>query len=321
MRTALNAESEPSMTGTVPASATARATAIGVVAVLLWSLLALLTVLSGQVPPFQLTAMCLAIGALVGLVWARASGVSIGVMARQPLRIWALGVGGIFGYHFFYFTALRNAPVAEAGLIAYLWPLLIVLFSGLLPGERLRFLHLVGAMLAFGGAALILTGGPGSPGAGAGLAFDPAHVAGFAAAGLCALIWSGYSVLSRLAGQAPTVTVAGFCLISAVLSAICHLAFEDTIWPANALQWAAVAALGAGPLGLAFYVWDVGVKRGDIQLLGVAAYAAPLLSTLILGAAGMTALTTQLLLAALLIAGGAALAAIGSARAVRAPKS
>ncbi|MDF2235173.1 DMT family transporter [Albimonas sp. CAU 1670] len=289
------------------AGARLRATAVGALAVLLWALLALLTVRSGQVPPFQLTAMCLGVGALVGVVWARVAGRSALAALRQPWPVAALGIGGIFGYHFFYFTALRNAPAAEAGLIAYLWPLLIVLFSGLLPGERLRPLHLVGALAALAGAALILA--PGGR-----IAFAGEYALGFAAAGLCSLLWSGYSVLSRLAGKAPTEAVTGFCLIGAVLSALAHLALERTVWPATGGEWLAVLALGAGPLGLAFYVWDVGVKRGDIQLLGVAAYAAPLLSTLALAAAGETALTPGLALSAALIAGGAGLAALGSSR-------
>ncbi len=42
-----------------------------------------------------------------------------------------------------------------------------------------------------------------------------------------------------------------------------------------------------GPVGLAFYVWDIGVKQGDIQLLGTSSYAAPLLSTLLLVLVGI----------------------------------
>ncbi|MFT7027455.1 MAG: drug/metabolite transporter (DMT)-like permease [Paracoccaceae bacterium] len=286
----------------MPRSPRARATALGAVAVLLWSVLALLTVLSGDTPPFQLTAMCLGVGAAVGLIRGVAVGRGLGPALRQPPAVWLLGIGGIFGYHFFYFTALRNAPAAEAGLIAYLWPLLIVLFSALLPGERLRAGHVLGALLALAGAALIV-GGAGA------LEFDPAHTLGFVAAGICALTWAGYSVLSRLAGDAPTETVTLFCAVGAALSTLCHIGLETTVWPADAGQWLAALGLGAGPLGLAFYVWDEGVKRGDIQLLGVLSYAAPLLSTLALALAGIAALTPMLALAALLITAGAALAA------------
>ena len=278
-----------------------RATLIGFGAVLLWALLALLTVATGDIPPFQLTAICFAIGGALGLVWVVASGQGWVIFSGLPARVWVIGVGGLFGYHFFYFTALQLAPPAQSSLIAYLWPLLIVLFSGLLPGERLRAGHIVGAVIAFVGAALVVLG----PGA----EFSAAHLPGYAAAGLCALLWSGYSVLSRRMGSAPTATVAVFCLVTAFLSGAAHLALEETVWPEGALAWAAMIALGAGPVGLAFYLWDVGVKRGDIQLLGTASYAAPLLSTFVLIGAGYARPSASLVLAALLIAGGALIAA------------
>ncbi len=282
-----------------------RATAIGFGAVLMWSLLALFTVLSGRTPPFQLAAMCLLVGGAIGVYDLARKRLPLSAALPRSPAIWALGIGGIFGYHALYFTALRNAPPAEAGLIAYLWPLLIVLLSGLLPGERLRLPQVLGALLAFGGAAMILGGADGA------LSFQSAHALGFAAAAGCALVWSGYSVLSRRAGETPTSAVTGFCLVASILSALCHLGFESTVWPEDWVQWGAVLALGLGPVGGAFYLWDVGVKRGDIQLLGVASYAAPLLSTLVLIVAGMAEAGTVLIAAAGLIAGGAALAALG----------
>lgn len=283
-----------------------RATAVGFLAVLLWALLALFTVRAAATPPFQLSALAFAVGAGVGFADMARRGVSPWALLRQPWPVWAVGVGGLFGYHFLYFTALRNAPPAEASLIAYLWPLLIVLFSGLLPGERLRPSHVMGALIAFCGAALIVGRGAGG--------FDAAHAVGYVAAAGCALTWSGYSVLSRRVETAPTDAVSWFCLATAVLSALCHVALERTAWPPDATSWLAVLALGLGPVGAAFYFWDVGVKRGDIQLLGVAAYAAPALSTGALVAAGVAEPTPRLFVAAALIAGGAALAASGSAR-------
>ncbi|MGR3378134.1 MULTISPECIES: aromatic amino acid exporter YddG [Rhodobacterales] len=280
------------------------ATAIGFVAVLLWALLALFTVGSAPVPPLQLNAMCFAIGGAIGLIWLLAKK-RAGQLKGIPLRVYLFGTAGLFGYHALYFGALRLAPPAEAGLIAYLWPLLIVLFSGLLPGESLGKGHLLGALAGFAGAALIVGGGA---------KFDGSALPGYALALACALTWSGYSVLSRRMGKVPTESVVVFCLASAVLSVPLHLSFEDTLWPGSALGWASVAGLGLGPVGLAFYVWDYGVKRGDIQLLGVASYAAPLLSTLILVAAGIAEPGWRLLAAALLITGGAALAARASFR-------
>ncbi len=284
----------------------ARATALGFVAILLWSVLALLTTAAAGVPPFQLNALCFAVGGALGLGVIAARGGSAAAALRQPRAVWALGVGGLFGYHAAYFSALAAAPPAQASLIAYLWPLLIVLFSGLLPGERLRPAHVAGALAAFAGALLIV--GPAAMGE-----VSAGHAAGYGFAAACALIWSGYSVLSRRFGSAPTEAVAGFCLATAALSALCSLAFETPVRP-DAKQWAAILGLGAGPVGAAFYAWDRGMKKGNIQLLGVGAYAAPLLSTLALVAAGVADATPSLLGAAALIAGGAALAALGGRR-------
>lgn len=280
-----------------------QATATGFIAVLLWALLALFTVGSAPTPPLLLNTLCFAIGGTLGLVWTFASGTA-GRLREVPFKVYAFGTLGLFGYHALYFSALRLAPAAEAGLIAYLWPLLIVVFSGFLPGERLRRGHIAGAVLGFAGATLIITGG--------GQGFSAAHLPGYGLALLCALTWSGYSVLSRRIGTAPTASVAVFCLGSAALSLPLHLIFEETILPDHALGWAAIVGLGLGPVGLAFYVWDIGVKRGDIQLLGTSSYAAPLLSTLVLVVTGVATGSQTLFWAALLITGGALIAARAS---------
>lgn len=281
-----------------------RATLVGFTAILLWSLLALFTVGSAPVPPFLLNALCFGIGGAIGLVWMLATG-GPGVLRGVGWKVYAFGTAGLFGYHFLYFSALRMAPAAEAGLISYLWPLFIVLLSGLLPGERLSRAHVAGALLAFAGAALIVLRGA------AGLTAEA--LPGLGLAFLCAVTWAVYSVLSRRLGEVPTASVAVFCLATAALSVLAHLALEDTVWPETGSGWLSILALGLGPVGLAFYTWDVGVKRGDIQLLGVASYAAPLLSTSALVLAGITQPTWTILAAAALIAGGAALAARASA--------
>jgi drug/metabolite transporter (DMT)-like permease len=287
---------------------TRAATATGLVAVLLWSLLALFTAASGTVPPFQLAAMTFLVGGLVGVAGLVARPQSRAAL-RQPPVVWALGIGGLFGYHALYFAALRLAPPAETSLIAYLWPLLIVLFSAFLPGERLRAAHVAGALLGFAGAIALFAG------RGA-LEARSEYLAGYLCAFACAFVWSTYSVLSRRFGEVPTDAVAGFCLATAALSLVCHLAFEATVWPGTTAEWLAVLALGLGPVGLAFYVWDIGMKRGDIRLLGVASYAAPVLSTLILVAAGYAEATRSLALACALIVTGALVATLRPRRAL-----
>ncbi|HEV2557771.1 MAG TPA: EamA family transporter [Microvirga sp.] len=278
------------------------ATLIGSGAILLWSLLALFTAASGTVPPFQLAAMTFLVGGLVGAASWMARPEGLKALRQKPV-VWALGVGGLFGYHALYFAALRLAPPAEAGLINYLWPLLIVLFSSLLPGERLRRAHVAGALLGFAGVVALIAG------RGA-LDARAEHWPGYLCAFTAAFVWSGYSVLSRRFGEVPTDAVAGFCLATAASSLACHLLFETTVWPATAVQWLAILALGIGPVGAAFYLWDVGMKRGDIRLLGVASYAAPVLSTLILVLSGYAEPSLALALACGLIVTGALVATL-----------
>lgn len=278
-----------------------QATFVGFAAILMWSLLSLLTVSSGTVPPFQLAAMTFAIAGAIGAVtWPFRPGAA--ATLKQPMQVWALGVGGLFGYHALYFLALRLAPPAEAQLISYLWPILIVLFSAFLPGERLKAHHIVGALIGLAGTTILFVG-RGS------ITFAQDYLPGFAAAFVAAFTWGTYSVLSRRFAAVPTDVVAGFCLATAALSAICHVLFEQTTWPQTTGQWLAVLGLGIGPVGAAFYAWDIGVKRGDIRILGVASYAAPVLSTAYLVLAGYATASTSLVLAALLITGGGLLAA------------
>ncbi len=276
-------------------------TLAGLGAIGLWSLLALFTTATQGVPPFLLTALTFGLGGLAGLAVVAIRG-RLGAL-RQPLLAWALGVGGLFGYHAAYFAALKFAPPAEASLINYLWPLLIVLFSALLPGEkRLGRRHIIGALCGFGGV-LVLALAKGVAGVGAG--FGHGVVLGYGLALACAFIWSAYSVLSRAMAQVPTEAVAGFCLATAALAFLCHLAFEPALWPQGFLSWGAVLLLGLGPVGAAFFLWDLGMKRGDIRFLGTASYAAPVLSTLALVLGGQAVLTPALGIACALIVLGA----------------
>ena len=277
------------------------ATLIGFTAVLMWAVLAALTAASGRVPPFQLAAMTFLIGGLIGLAtwpWRPQ------VLKRMPRdwRVWALGIGGLFGYHFVYFTAIRSAPPVEVSLLAYLWPLFLVAFSALLPGEKLKWNHVLGVIIGLLGAVLVITRGQG-------LALAQGFGSGHALAFACAIIWALYSVLSRRNGQVSTDVVAGFCLITSGLAFLCHLLFETTVWPETSGQWLAILALGLLPVGAAFYTWDLGVKRGDIMALGASSYASPLLSTLVLIMSGLAQFHWSVIVACLLITVGAVIAA------------
>jgi drug/metabolite transporter (DMT)-like permease len=277
------------------------ATLTGLAAVFMWSFLSLLTVASGTIPPFQLAAITFVIGGSIGVASALFRPGALQALKQSPV-VWLLGVGGLFGYHALYFIALRLAPPAEAQLFNYLWPLLIVLFSAFLPNEKLKSHHIVGVLLGLAGTLVLIAGMRG-------VEIKPEYIIGYLCALGAALAWSTYSVASRPFKNVPTDAVAGFCFVTSALSLVCHLLFEQTVWPASALQWLAILALGVFPVGLAFYAWDRGVKFGDIRALGAASYAAPLLSTILLVIFGYAEPRWSLGLAAVLISLGGVVAA------------
>ena len=280
-----------------------RAMAAGLAAIALWGALAALSVSAGPIPPFQMVAMTFAIGGAIGIVRARLRGIAWRGLLGWPPRVWLIGIGGLFGYHALYFAALQLAPPAEANLVNYLWPLLIVLLAAPFAGERLAWPHLVGSLLGFAGVALLAFG--------RGLDFTPAYALGYALALGCAFTWAFYSVLSRRFGETPTDAIAAFCTASALLSLLCHWLFERTVWPASSGAWLAILAMGLGPAGPAFYLWDHAVKRGDIRALGALSYATPILSTALLIACGLAEPTGAPVVAALLVTVGAVLASKG----------
>lgn len=273
-----------------------RATLAGFAAVLLWSSLAVLTTATGAIPPFQLLALGFGIAGLAGVALLLRPGGAGWRALRQPVASSALGIGALFGYHALYFIALKRAPAVEANLINYLWPLLIVVFAAVLGGVRVRGGQWLGASLGLVAAILLVSEG-GRPD------IDPAHVPGYLAALGAALVWALYSVLNRRFETVPSTAMAGSCLAVGVLGSGAHLAFEQTVAP-TPTQWGLILALGLGPTGIAFWLWDIGTKRGDIAVLGTLSYAAPLLSTGLLLAFGRAAPHwTQAAAVALLLAG------------------
>lgn len=283
------------------------ATALALTAVLLWSFLAHLGARLNHVPPLLVVGMALSLSGLVGL-WRRQDW-------RVSPATYAVGIGGLFGYHFLYFTALRYAPAVEANLINYLWPLLIVLLSPLLlPATPLRWHHMLGAIMGFAGAGLIVTGGQLQP--------DIAHMRGYLIMAGAALTWAAYSLLTKRLPPFPTGAVGGFCLASGLLSLAAFAltapsGLASTEW--TAADAISLVALGLGPMGGAFYAWDAALKRGDPRVIGSLAYLTPLSSTLILVSFGGKSLTWTAAVAMALIVAGAFVGSLDLLRPHRAP--
>ena len=254
-------------------------------------MLALLTRVAA-LPPFELAAVGFGVSGCLGILWLAVRG-RLAVLRQAPAA-WAHGVGGLFGFHALYFASLGLAPAADANLINYTWPLLLILLSACLLGMPLRAKHVAGIVLAGVGCAILL---------GSQAAFPPGAWVGYELAASSAVVWALYSVLARRLATVPSEAVLGFCALTALLAAIAHALFERTVWPSAASVGAAVL-MGLGPVGAAFVLWDIGMKHGDPRRLGTFAFATPVLSTSVLVLAGYAPFSAALLVAAALVAAG-----------------
>lgn len=273
-----------------------QASLLALAAIALWGSLAPLGVSLGHVPPFLLTGCALLFGSLIGLVLSKGRV----QQWRVPSSTLALGVYGLFGFHFLLFIALRHAPPVQANLVNYLWPLGIVLMAPLfLPGVRLHRLHVVAALLGFAGAALAIVGGRDLQG---GFAW------GYLPALGSAFIWASYSLLTQRVPAFPSAAIGLFGVVSGLLSLLCHALLESPV-DLSPRDWALLATMGLGPLGGAFYLWDAALKRGDARQIGVLSFLTPLLSTLALLWLRGEWPSASVVLAAALIIGAAVLGA------------
>jgi drug/metabolite transporter (DMT)-like permease len=257
-------------------------------AIALWSSLASLGVALAHVPPFLLTGLALVVGSVPSWPLAR--------RWRVPASTLLLGVYGLFGFHFLLFLALRSAPPLEANLVNYLWPLLIVVLAPLFqPGVVLRPVHVLAAGAGFVGAALAILGSREASGA---------FSWGYLPAAGSAFVWASYSLWTQRVAPFPTAAIGLFGLVSGLLALACHALLEAPV-SLTSRDALLIAAVGLGPLGAAFYLWDAALKRSDARRIGRVSYLTPLASTLLLALTTTRPLTAWIGAAAILIVGAA----------------
>jgi drug/metabolite transporter (DMT)-like permease len=293
------------MNASSPPHSSSTANLLALAAIALWALLAWLGISLAHVPPFLLTGIALLVGSLIALPLSWEAGRLNLASWKMPWSSLLLGVYGLFGFHFLLFIALRHAPPVQANLVNYLWPLGIVVMAPLfLPGVKLSAMHLLAACMGFAGACIAILGGRAGDASSAGFAWGYIPAAG------SAFIWASYSLMTkRLALQGKSFATAAiglFGLVSGVLSLICHAFLEPRI-ALSGSDWLLLAAMGIGPLGAAFYLWDAALKRGDARQIGILSYITPLASTALLLIVTGQPLSWSIGLAAALIVGAAVL--------------
>jgi drug/metabolite transporter (DMT)-like permease len=256
------------------------------------------------IPPIQTVALAFAFAAAQSpAVWL-ITGDGPLVAFRHPLRVWLLIVGALVAYHACIYYATQLAPPAPAALLQGTTPLMIVIGSALLPGERLRWWHVLGAGMGFVGVIMLIDSGEAAAGA------NGDAVLNLSLIGVAAALWGLYSIASRGLPDVPSSALGSFYIAAALASFGLHFALEDWVVPTRE-EWAAIAALGILPMGLAISFWDFGVKHGDIQGLGAFAYVEPFVGAVLVALFANRVLGRDLLWSGALVVGGAAIARTG----------
>lgn len=119
---------------------------------------------------------------------------------KDGLALVPLGIIGVFGFNYAFFTALHTTSALNAALIMALSPMLSLVFSVWLLKTRIRGYQYLGIVLAFIGVSFVITGGN----------FGLLHIAVGDAwmLGAC-IVWSLYSVgAKKFAAHIPSLQLA-----------------------------------------------------------------------------------------------------------------
>jgi len=228
-------------------------------------------------------------------------------LSELPRRYLWLGAALFVGYEMCFVLALGFArsrhEAIEVGMVNYLWPSLTVLCSAIAGGKRLNALILAGLALAFVG---VVTASSPPEGLSLSRFFHNAaeNPLCYGLAFIGAIVWALYSTCTKHMAEGKNalwffmaLSAAGFWIVHALNT-------ERT--PMNwSMHIVIQVALASAAVTLAYQLWNVGVLRGNIHVLGLAANGTPV----------MSALFASVLLAAPLppiFWGGAALVAVGS---------
>ncbi len=215
--------------------------------------------------------------------------------------MWAFGIMGIYGANLSFVYAMQCAPPEKVDLINYLWPILVTILSPLVFKAKVNFLSMLGVAIAFAGIFVVLTNGASLAG------FEMQYWPGFLLALLNVIFWGTYVIVSKKNSTVPNEMIGLYCGIGAICSLIIHCYTENFLLPSNK-ELVTMITIGLTGQGLAYILWDYGIKSGHYYLLCTLSYFTPILSILLLVKFQYTMASDHLWIAATLVSLGACLA-------------
>lgn len=281
-------------------TATRRGTGLGALAIASWGTLGALGALSATMNPYLVLGCCFAIGAGLGVLYCRATGAGVARPGDQGIMAGALL---LTVYHVAYLTAFHFADPISVSLINYLWPACLILVGNLFFGLASGAAGVIGALVGFSGVVILVRPD--------GIALTEDQMIGYGLAFFGALCWGTYSNLRRRRSGAGVGDMVTISAISAAACLILAAATGPGLSDLGLRDLYVIVLLGIGPAGGAFFLWDIGMRRGNAALLGVIGYAAPIISTLVMVGLGLGSWSSRIVVAVVLISAGGLIVQFG----------
>lgn len=268
---------------------------LGYIALLFWAAAGVLATVVKPIPTFEV--ISIAFGISFTIVATKLTLFHQWHIIKQPWLLWIIGIAGVFGNDILYIAAFKYAPSAQVDLLNYLWPVLVVIFASMLPGEKFTVKHTIAAVFGFAGAYLLITGEQGFA------SFNINYLPGYLLALFDAIVWSVYCLVARHYKNIPTEMIGMYCGIGFVLSLLIHFNFEPNVTP-NMHQLLVMIVMGLTTQGFAYFFWDFGIKNGNFKMLSIVSYGNPIIAIMLLIGFGMATSTPLLWDACILVSIG-----------------
>ena len=276
-------------------------TLIGITAPIGWSLIPLITYYLKHLDPLLIMALVFMIFFVIEFTRQLITKTLINPF-KIPRKFYFYGIIGIFGFHIFYFTALRLAPIMPVYLIINSTSIFIIIYSKLLHNVEVRPNHILAFIINITAICLIALSK-------ANELFEIQHLAGYFLALIGSNCYAFYTVKNRDYMDVPIRAISFVILISAILSLLCYVIFADSyIDYIAATDLQLMCLLAIWPIGYAFFTWVYGVKYGDIRILSIMAFINPVFGTLWLIVAGIEDFSWIILISISLILSGSLIA-------------
>jgi drug/metabolite transporter (DMT)-like permease/putative salt-induced outer membrane protein YdiY len=257
--------------GTKYSSEKHKNTFLGFFSIITWSFSALFAVKLKTMPLLEVLAATFFLGFLVVFVRYLLSNKKKSFFAFKT-QDFIIALAALILNQSCYLLAFRYAPAAQVDIVNYLWPTLLVCLSSFLPKERFSWSHCIACIISFLGVINLF-----SPSQG----FSHDNILGYFLAFGAALSWTGYSLYTRYRGTSNANCISWACGPAALLTFILHLYYEKPTCPSSS-EFFYLSIFGILQMGFALYFWEKALKKGYVKTLGLASYAIPIFSILIL---------------------------------------